>query len=54
MTNAWSGPKISVPADKSPALAGPRYDTEKFQTSPTQRKKDVTFLDDDDSNKMEN
>ena len=30
------------------ALIGPWYDTEKFQTSPTQRKWEVFLLDDDD------
>ena len=53
-TNACSGPKISVPTDKPPALTGPLYDTEKFETSFTQAKWEVTLLDGDDSNMMEN
>ena len=54
VTNAWSGPKISVLTVKPPALIGPRYITEKFQTNFTQRKWEVTILDDYDSNMIEN
>ena len=45
---------IIVPTDKPPALIGPWYDTEKFQTRFTQAKWEVTLFDDDDSKMMDN
>ena len=40
--------------DKFPALIGPWYGTEKFQTSFIWRKWKVTFLHEDDTNMKEN
>ena len=41
--------KISVTTDNPPALIDAWYDTQKFQSSFTQRKWEVTHLDDVDS-----
>ena len=54
MTNARSSPKISVPTDKLPAIIGSCNDTEKFQISFIQKKREFILVYDDDSNMMGN